>query len=504
MKPQPLIALHGVDVALNGATVLRDVNWELRAGEHWVVRGANGSGKSTFLRLLRAEVWPVPNRGERIYRLDGASQMTAVDVPRHVALVSPELQERYLQQEWKLSARDVIETGFAQTDFLYVELTRDEKRRAEKIARDFGIQPLLDRDMQTLSTGELRKVLIARAIVGSPRLLLLDEVCDGLDANFRGELLAIVQFIARQGTPVVYTTHRTDETLAIFTHEIEFRKGRTVRQGRIARGAANSVARPHNVSQPAPEIANAPRLQENGSALIRLENADVFLDRSRVLHGIRWELHRGEHWVVLGGNGAGKTTFLKLIASDLYPAFGARVNRFEFTADNTIWDLRRRIGCVSPILQAHYHEPISAAEVVASGFFSSVGLAEKPSRTQLLKASRLLDEFGLGPLAAKSMLALSFGERRKVLTLRAIVHEPQLLILDEPFDGLDAPSRADFARALQQIADRGTQLIVVTHHLDDLPKCITHGLLLERGRIVGGGRWEVIRRHPKLVSLFGG
>jgi molybdate transport system ATP-binding protein len=504
LKPEPLIALHGVNVALNGATLLRDLNWELRAGEHWIVRGTNGSGKSTFLRLLRAEIWPAPNRGERIYRLDGGSQTTAVEVQRHVALVSPELQERYLQQEWMLRARDVIETGFAQTDFLYVKLTRDQKRRAERIACDFGITALLERDMQTLSTGELRKVLIARAIVGSPKLLLLDEVCDGLDAHFRHELLTIIESIARQGTQIIYTTHRADEALPIFTHEIELRNGRTARQGKIARGESNSGIRSRNRSPAIAKIAGAAAPQQNGSALIHIENADVFLDRRRVLNGIRWRLHRGEHWVVLGGNGAGKTTFLKLIASDLYPVFGARVSRFEFTADNTIWDLRQRIGCVSPLLQAHYREQLSADEVVASGFLSSIGLMEKASRTHLAKARALLDKFGLSHLASRSMLALSFGELRKVLTLRAIVHEPQLLILDEPFDGLDARSRADFAGALQQIANRGTQLIVVTHHLDDLPKCITHGLFLERGRIVASGRWAMMRQHPKLLSLFGG
>src|SRR5204863_9895152 len=137
------------------------------------------------------------------------------------------------------------------------------------------------------------------------------------------------------------------------------------------------------------------------------------LDRKKVLHGINWQLRRGEHWVVLGGNGAGKTTFLKLIASDLYPMFGARVSRFEFTADNTIWDLRARIGCVSPLLQTHYREHLGGEQVVASGFFSSIGLMDKPTAGQLRKARALLREFNIGHLRARSMLSMSFGELRK-------------------------------------------------------------------------------------------
>src|SRR5688572_23198384 len=112
-----------------------------------------------------------------------------------------------------MTGRDVIHTGFAQTDMLYVRLTREQKQETESLAAQFGITPLLDRDMQTLSTGELRKILVARAVVGAPRLLLLDEVCDGLDARFRRGLLAMIEVIAQRGTQIIYTTHRPDEAL---------------------------------------------------------------------------------------------------------------------------------------------------------------------------------------------------------------------------------------------------------------------------------------------------
>src|SRR5687767_994173 len=202
---EPLIQLRIVDVALDRSPILEDVTWALRADEHWRIQGANGSGKSTFLRLLRGDVWPAPNRGERLYHFDGQVQTTAIEVRRHIALVSPEIQERYLQQEWRMTGREVIHTGFAQSDMLYVKLTRAQRQQAETLARRLRIQPLLDRDMQTLSTGELRKILIARAVVGTPAVLLLDEVCDGVDAKFRRELLRMFETIAESGTQIVYT-----------------------------------------------------------------------------------------------------------------------------------------------------------------------------------------------------------------------------------------------------------------------------------------------------------
>jgi ABC-type molybdenum transport system ATPase subunit/photorepair protein PhrA len=154
-------------------------------------------------------------------------------------------------------------------------------------------------------------------------------------------------------------------------------------------------------------------------------------------------------------------------------------------------------------LQTHYREQVTGEEVVASGFFSSVGLMERPSPMQLRRARALLHEFGLSGLQSRSMLAMSFGELRKVLTLRALIHDPELLIFDEPFDGLDAASRRDFRAALEKVAARGTQLLVVTHHLDDLPQCITHGLFLEHGRVAVHGEWPEVRAHEKVVSLFG-
>jgi iron complex transport system ATP-binding protein len=127
----------------------------------------------------------------------------------------------------------------------------------------------------------------------------------------------------------------------------------------------------------------------------------------------------------------------------------------------------------------------------------------QPTTAQLRRARALLREFGLQHLRTKCMLAMSFGELRKVLTLRALVHDPELLIFDEPFDGLDAASRQDFARALGYIADRGTQLLVVTHHLDDLPRCITHGLFLQRGKIVTAKEWPLVRQHATVRKMFG-
>ena len=226
----------------------------------------------------------------------------------------------------------------------------------------------------------------------------------------------------------------------------------------------------------------------DAKVLIQIERADVFLNERRVLRNINLEIKSGEHWAVLGPNGAGKSTLLKLIMGDLHPAWGGRVRRFEFTSRNTIWELRRRIGYVSPELQSNYRDDVTGAQAIASGFTSSIGVMLMPDRKQLAAAARLAEELGIGHLAGKSVLQMSYGEFRRVLLARALVHRPQLLICDEPFDGLDATGREEIGGLLERVAASGANLVVVTHHADDLPACLTHCVELEAGRVVFRGR----------------
>src|SRR5262245_13569087 len=186
---KPLIDFKNVDVVLDGHTILQDITWQLRQGEHWAILGSNGSGKSTLLKLIRAELCPAPGKGKRIYAFDNGEQTSAVGIKEKIALVSPELQERYLQQEWKLTGQQVLYSGSFNTDYVYRKPNANQKAFALRLVRLLGIRDLVERDVQQLSTGELRKLLIARALAGNPRVAVFDEVCDGLDARSRAHLL---------------------------------------------------------------------------------------------------------------------------------------------------------------------------------------------------------------------------------------------------------------------------------------------------------------------------
>src|SRR6266516_3692408 len=237
---RPLVRLENVDVALDGRTVLRGLQWRLRPGEHWAIRGGNGSGKSTLLKLIRGELWPAPGGGRRVYAFDGHEQTTAVGIREKIALVAPEMQDRCLQLPWKLTGWQVVQSGVLGGDYVYQKLTAAQQARARSILRLVGAEGLQSRDVQQLSTGELRKILVARALTGSPRVLLCDEICDGLDPAARANLLEALEGVARHGTQLLHCTHRGEELLPAITHQLVLDRGRIVEQTTMLRGAAAS------------------------------------------------------------------------------------------------------------------------------------------------------------------------------------------------------------------------------------------------------------------------
>lgn len=486
MKSAALVQLENIDVRLGGRTVLRDISWRWQSGQHWAVLGPNGAGKSTFLKLVRGEVWPVPGgSGRRLYTLDHSSHDCPAVARGHIACVSPETQERYLRQDWTLNGRQIVQTGFFDSDLLYQKPEAAQKRRAEALLEELQLQTLGRKKIQEMSQGELRKILVARALVSRPRLLLLDECCDGLDAGARGQLLELLQRIAGQGTQLLYTTHRDEEIIPAVSHVLWLEGGRII-AARPRRARASSAAPTDVRPVPAARKLVAPvRRRRVPPFLIRVRKASVYLGRKKILHGLDWQMNAAENWAVLGRNGAGKSTFLKLIAGDLHPARGGRIEHFDHP--DTLWKIRRRIGWVSADFQAAYEAELTGEQVICSGFFSSVGLLDRVSPRQRLRARVLIRQFRLGALAGKSFPEMSYGERRKILLARALAQQPDILILDEPFDGLDQATKSGVRQMLETLSRNGTRLVMVTHHLGDLPDCMTHVLRLENGRIVGQG-----------------
>ena len=239
---------------------------------------------------------------------------------------------------------------------------------------------------------------------------------------------------------------------------------------------------------------------------LELEAIEAWLGPRPVFDDLSLRLNLGEHTAVLGPNGSGKSSLIRLLTRQIHPVVkpGSRLRVFGSETVN-LWQLRRRIGLVSMDLHNGTIGLVSAHDVVLSGFFGSNGLGrpQQPTERMRQRTAALLEELDLAPLAARPFNQLSQGQQRRALLGRALVHAPELLVLDEPLDGLDLRARHQLLARLRRLAAGGTTLLLVTHRIEAVLPEIRRCVLLQRGRVVADGSSEELLRDTPLSELFG-
>jgi molybdate transport system ATP-binding protein len=478
---RPLVTLDRVDVRLAGATLLADVSLEVRAGEGLAVVGPSGSGKSTLLRLVRGDVWPHPaSAGRRLFHGPDGTSESPIGARERIALVAPEGQDAYVRHEWDLAVEAVIRSGFSGEIFPPEAATPAQSARIAEVAALLGAAHLLGRSVLELSRGELRRVLLARALAPGPELLLLDEPCEGLDPRARRDFLAHVSAVLRGETVgVVLATHREEELVPEIGRVVEVRGGVVTERLRPTVSASVDVDVVVGVDV---EEVRPSSTTTTTTKVFEASDVTVLVEGRPVLHDLAFTLRAGERVAVVGANGAGKSTFLRLLAGEEQPARGTIV-RLDLGPRPDLMELRRRIGLVSPELQARHRFDATGEEVVLSGFHGTIGLADEPTDGERRRAREAMAELGVPHLAERHLLTLSYGELRRLLLARALAPGPAVLLLDEPLAGLDAAARAWALRVVGEACDRGTSLVAVTHHRDELPAGVERVLVLEGGRL---------------------
>lgn len=242
------------------------------------------------------------------------------------------------------------------------------------------------------------------------------------------------------------------------------------------------------------------------SPLLALSDVRVMADETCILDLPALTIADGESTAILGANGSGKSTLVKLIARQLYPAYGADVRIFGQDSWN-VFELRKLLGIVSTTMQLDFdaEPPLETLDCVVSGFFASRGLWAHQHYTQeMIDASRAaLEEVGATHLIGRSMASLSTGEARRVLIARALAHRPRALLLDEPCAGLDPAARHHFLDMLRSVARGGTTLILVTHHIEEILPEIGRIVMLQGGRVLHDGAKADLLTGDALTSLFG-
>jgi len=448
----------------------------VHSGDSWAFVGANGSGKSVLAQALAGELTLLTGQANS-------------DFSNPVRLSFEQLQ-KLVSEEWQRNNTDLLSPDEDDTGRTSAEIIQDEvadSARCEKLAAQFGITELLPRRFKYLSTGETRKVLLCRALMPQPDLLILDEPFDGLDVASRGQLSTLLESLSQQGYTLVLVLNRFDEIPAFIEQVGVLVDCALTRVGPrdvvLSESLIAQLAHSEQLSGlnlPETEIPQQQITLPADQPLIQLRDGVVGYNDKPILHHLSWQVDPGQHWQIVGPNGAGKSTLLNLITGDHPQGYSNDLTLFgrRRGSGETIWDIKRHIGYVSSSLHLDYRVSVSVRAVIISGFFDSIGLYQAVSDRQRQLADQWLALLGLsGERSEAPFKSLSWGQQRLVLIARALVKHPALLILDEPLQGLDPLNRQLVRRWIDILIGEGkTQLLFVSHHAEDAPDCITHRL----------------------------
>ena len=464
--------------------------WTFRRGEQWAVMGPNGSGKSYLASLLAGEA-----------PLRGVSLAFGEAIEDRVALVTFSQQQEqasdgWLQARWHsldddaaLSVRTFLSyEGVNEINPFEVRDREAAARRAfarllRRVGEIFDLRPLFGRRMAQLSNGEMRRVLLSRALLKSPRLLVLDDPFAGLDPAMRVRLQGALDRLASEGLALVLMVRHADELPSCATHLLKLKDLRIAGHRKLTRTSADTTAA-HGDVRP-PDVA-AVRLERHGgrafpraakvtgSPVIELRGVTVRYGRRVVLDKLDWTVRAGERWLVAGPNGSGKTTLLSLITGDNPAAYANDVRVFGRAREpgESLWPIRRRMGQVSPEIQCFFDAGMACLDAVLSGRVNAEGGVIRPTRAVREEVRGWLRELGLEGVENVPFGALSAGRQRLVLLARALLPRPDLLLLDEPCLNLDTESRRLVLGALERLlrTRRDETVICVAHRADDVPR----------------------------------
>ena len=518
------ITLDNVTVRLQEKLILQNSFWQIESDQHWAILGPNGSGKSTLVRAL----WGgVPLRSGRIHFGFGDSKTSSHLVPQRerIGYVSFETHQRLMEHEEMLeelrefagkkdettTARDVVLSGVSTNR----EVTAEDETRLLEIANLLGLRSLLKRGITLLSTGEMRKTLIARALMKSPKLLILDEPFDGLDEGSRASLAESINHLMTTPIRVILVTHRAEEIVPNITHVLFVKRGRLFMQGPKEELLTSEwVSKLFDADLLVEKIDGKYRvaygdektkkidltffyrdvLDGGPDVLIQMKDTTVKYGDFVALDHLNWTMKQGENWAILGPNGSGKSTVLRLILGENLQGYANQVTLFgrQKGTGETLWEIKKRIGVVSSELQIQYRKKMSAYDVIASGFYDSIGLYQYPTKEQEVVVDGWIELLHIGDIARESFHRLSYGQKRMILLARAMVKPPLLLILDEPCHGLDLLNRRRILNIVEMIGETKTNILYVTNHRDEILNCITHVMRLQKGKVISQGKKEEV------------
>ncbi|HUB59818.1 MAG TPA: ATP-binding cassette domain-containing protein [Puia sp.] len=474
------LMLEKVTVTSGGIRLLDGLDWTIRRGEQWAIVGPSGSGKTLLAHTLLGTHFA----GGRIG--PPAPGRIGIVEQQHRFRGRPGATDLYYQQRFNSSDADATITVAEELAAAGISGERDGEWLDQ-----LHVRALLPKPLIQLSNGENKRVQLAIALLEKPDLLILDNPFPGLDMEGRGLLHGIIDRLAAGGMQIILITGE-HEVPGSITHMARLEKGRWRFLGprtgfRPTENTPKIRLDDSILAQLQQYTRDAAGTPTDQPVVIGMHDVTIRYGETTVLDHIDWEVRKGERWSVSGPNGAGKSTLLSLITADNPQAYANKIWLFgrRRGTGETIWEIKQKIGFVSPELHLYFDSGASCFEVVASGLFDTIGLFRSLTPEQEERVQLWMRLLSLQDLRMRRLPQLSAGQQRMILLARALVKNPPMLILDEPCQGLDDEQTTNFRELVTELCVAFDKtLIYVSHYPQELPGCIDRFLRLEQGKRV--------------------
>lgn len=480
---QPSIIVKDLCIKTQEKTVLDGVSFTLQQGQHLALLGDSGSGKTTLANAITHKIHFTGN----ITTAFDPSVSPAIEMveQRYSFKNLSGITDFYYQQRFNSFDADDAPTIFQV--LLKKSGATNHKTSSDSIntiLQVLGIVHLKNSPLIQLSSGEHKRFQLAKALLNPPALLILDSPYIGLDVTVREELNKILDKLSKAGTQIILIPG-TFPLPDFITHIASIEKG-----GLSFFGKKKNFSTDDFISEGDAKIIYdntlLPTSDEDfeSGTIVKMKNVHIKYGDHTILQNLNWEIRQGEKWLLKGRNGAGKSSVLSMITGDHPQAYANEIFLFgkRRGSGETIWDIKKNIGYISPELHAYFDKNITCFQAIGSGYFDTIGLFRKLSITQQEKIMQWLNFLQMTDIKDKPLYSVAASLQRMILLGRTLIKNPPLLILDEPCQGLDYKQSVEFVSLIDHICLHSKRtLIYVSHDESAIPSCIQKVLQLEKG-----------------------
>jgi molybdate transport system ATP-binding protein len=475
---ETFVRIDQLNLKFRNKVVLANLSWQIKRGEQWLLNGASGSGKTS---LAKAIAGLSAANGQVFINYDKLSPLPAavLYVPQWFQFKDKQGSSNFYFQQ-RFNSADAENTITVWDSMLvYINKLVKPVQEAQAFLERFNLWHRKDASLIQLSSGEHKKLQLIKALLYAPQFLILDNPYTGLDIKSRAQLNICLDAGCAAGMQLLIISNDPVEPACINNYA-------SLVNGQLLTGSKRletAFTRSFDDYELPAFLSEAPATAVKFESVVDLKNVIITYGDKQILKDLSWRINIGEKWLLKGHNGSGKSTLISLLTGDNPQAYANEIYLFgkKRGTGESIWDIKKHIGFISPELQWYFEPTSTVFQAVASGLFDTSGLFRMLGAAQTGKVNELLALFDLTGEEDYLLTQLPLGKQRLAMLARAIIKNPPLLILDEPCQGLDEAQTSMFNNLVDLLCTTERSLIYVSHFESNLPKFLTHQLILEEG-----------------------